>query len=153
MSIASAALTYHLGAFLTVVAQISQTGIDGGIYFATTQALAIAAIAGGVRAVVFAVVKRTRRPSRARLVGGDVLAYFTALAIIAMAALPMDTSGAAAYFLLIALASGTPVVAILATLSMVTEVTRWLQIALAALAAADVILLLITLGMQLAAPM
>ena len=151
-SVVSAALAYHLGGFALLLIRLPGYGkwsvLAENLYIDSLQALAFVALGALCRTLTIAVLRSLG--SASRVVVSDICVVLFAFVGVAAIAIPIDSSGAALFGVLVGLTWGLPAVVLLSVLSIIVERYPWLQVLLAVALFLDASLLLMGLAFQLA---
>src|SRR3954447_25009515 len=108
--VVSAALAYHLAGFSLLLVRLPRHGgwvrLAENLYTDSLQALAFLALGVVCRMLTITAYRSIDVPSRVVL--GDMCVVLLAFAVVAAIAIPLDTSGAALFGILVSLAWGLP---------------------------------------------
>lgn len=139
------ALTYHAAFLLILIAQ--EWRHPGGPlpYGAPGQALAVMSIVAVSRVIVARVRRSASAASRA--IGGDLVVLFLVLAIIALVALPRDSSGAVLFAFITMTPVSIALVTLVSALSLLVQRSRTLRIVLAIVVVIDAVLAVVAIGL------
>ncbi|WP_308490944.1 hypothetical protein [Microbacterium terrisoli] len=149
----SAALAYHFGAVVLAVIELLRnppSGLQHALHLnLPMQNLAVFAAAFLLRACV--VRLRRGRQGMKEAVVGDLCVFGLIVVVFCVVSLPFDTSGAALFGIIVMTMIGVPLVIATSLLSQIAAHRRWVSIVLAAVAALDVLALIVSSGMSLVA--
>ncbi|WP_133160337.1 hypothetical protein [Cryobacterium zongtaii] len=152
-SVVCAALAYNFGAFVIFLIRIPAVGggsrvPDNYFYLGSAHVLAFLAL-GAVCRILSSSVLRTR-DSTSGVVLGDLCVLLLAVGVVATIVLPLDSSGAGVFGIMVYLFWGVPVTALLSGFSIIVEQYAWLQILLTVTLIVHVALYIVGLAFQIA---
>jgi len=153
LSVVSAALAYHFGAFVIFLVKIPALGGGSRVpdnYFFVDSAHAFAFLALGAVCRILSSSVLRKSDSGTRVVLGDLCVFLLAVAIVAAIVLPLDSAKVGVFAIMVILFWGLPFTALVSGLSLIAKQYAWLQILLTAVLIVHVALYVVGLALMIA---